>query len=212
VTWLPAGGSVNDVIAFDTGPGNMLIDALVRRMTDGAQLYDRDGAIGLAGTVNAELLAELMEDPYLAQAPPKTTGREYYGTAMVETILARHALDADLIATVTAFTAHSIAAAYRDWLPTLPDEVYVSGGGARNPLLMRMLADALDGIPVRTTDALGIDADAREAMAFALMAHDALAGLPTNIPGATGARRAVSLGKLVLMSARDRSPDPCSNT
>ncbi len=199
VTWIPAGGAVGDVIAFDTGPGNMLIDALVTRLTRGEQTFDADGAIGMEGEVDYDLLAELMSDPYLDEAPPKTTGREYYGTEMVDEILSRKELSADLIATATAYTAHSIADAYRRWLPELPDEVYVNGGGARNPLLMRMLADALDGIPVRATDELGIDADAKEAVAFALMAHDSLAGLPTNIPGATGASRAVTLGKLTRL-------------
>lgn len=199
VAWLPAGGAVGDVIAFDTGPGNMLIDALVARLTQGEQGFDADGRIGLQGTVDGDLLTALLADPYLDQPPPKTTGREYYGTAMVEEILARKPLSPDLIATVTAYTAHSIADAYRRWLPELPDEIYVNGGGARNPLLMRMLGDALDGIPVRATDELGIDADAKEAVAFALMAHDGLAGLPTNIPGATGAPRAVSLGKLTRL-------------
>lgn len=199
VTWLPAAGSVNDVIAFDTGPGNMLIDALVTRISHGEQSYDRDGAIGRNGTVNYELLNNLLQDPYLDMAPPKTTGREYYGSAFVEQILAVHPLDANLIATVTAFTAHSIADAYRRWLPELPDEVYINGGGARNPLLMQMLADALDGIPVRATDDLGVNADSKEAVCFALMAHDAVAGYPTNVPGATGASRAVCLGNVTRL-------------
>lgn len=199
VTWVPANASVTDVIAFDTGPGNMLIDALVSRLTDGAQAYDADGAIGSNGQVDYTLLNLLMQDPYLDVAPPKTTGREYYGSTMVEEILRDRQVNADVIATVTAFTAHSIADAYRRWLPELPDEVYVNGGGARNPLLMRMLADALDGIPVRATDELGITADGKEAICFALMAHDALAGYPTNIPGATGANRAVSLGKVTTL-------------
>jgi anhydro-N-acetylmuramic acid kinase len=199
VTYLPAGGAVGDVIAFDTGPGNMLIDALVARLTNGAQAYDDGGQIGMAGEVDYDLLAKLMQDPYLDMAPPKTTGREYYGTAMVEEILADRPVSADVITTATAFTARSIADAYGRWLPQMPDEVYVNGGGARNPLLMRMLADALDGTPVRATDDLGVNADAKEAMAFALMAHDSLAGLPTNIPGATGASRAVSLGKLTRL-------------
>ncbi len=199
VTWVPANASVTDVIAFDTGPGNMLIDALVSKLTDGAQAYDVGGAIGANGHVDYTLLNQLMQDPYLNVAPPKTTGREYYGSTMVEEILRGRQLNADVIATVTAFTAHSIADAYRQWLPELPDEVYVNGGGARNPLLMRMLADALDGIPVRATDELGITADGKEAICFALMAHDALAGYPTNIPGATGARRAVSLGKVTRL-------------
>ena len=199
VTWVPAGGKLDEVIAFDTGPGNMLIDALITRLTNGEQTYDRDGIIGATGTVDYDLLAELMRDPYLDEQPPKSTGREYYGTEMVEEVLARHPLDANLIATATAFTAHSIADQYQRFLPGQPDEVYVNGGGARNPLLMRMLADAFDGPTVRTTDELGVNADAKEAMAFALMAHDSLAGLPTNIPGATGATRPVVLGKLTRL-------------
>ncbi len=199
VTWVPANASVNDVIAFDTGPGNMLIDALVTRLTNGEQTYDADGAIGMNGSVDYELLNELMNDPYLDEAPPKTTGREYYGSEMVDAILEKHPLNANLITTVTAFTARSIADAYRRWLPELPDEVYVNGGGARNPLLMRMIADSLDGIPVRATDELGMSADAKEAICFALMAHDSVAGYPTNIPGATGADRAVALGNITRL-------------
>lgn len=199
VTWLPANGSVTEVIAFDTGPGNMIIDALVTRLTEGQQTYDRDGAIGRNGKVDYTLLHHLLQDPYLDMAPPKTTGREYYGAVFVERILAKHPLDANLIATATAFTAHSIADAYRRWLPELPDEVYVNGGGAWNPLLMQMIGDALDGIPVRTTDDLGVNADAKEAMLFALMAHDSVAGYPTNIPGATGAARAVCLGNVTRL-------------
>jgi anhydro-N-acetylmuramic acid kinase len=199
VTWIPGGGAVDDVIAFDTGPGNMLMDALVTRLTDGRQTFDANGAIGMQGTVDGDLLAQLLTDPYLDEAPPKTTGREYYGSAMVDEILSKREISPDVIATATAFTAHSIADAYRRWLPELPDEVYINGGGARNPLLMRMIGDALDGIPVRATDDLGVDADGKEAVAFALMAHDALAGYPTNIPGATGATRAVPLGKLTRL-------------
>lgn len=199
VTWLPANGSVTDVIAFDTGPGNILLDALVSRLTNGEQTYDADGQIAANGSVDYTLLNHLMQDPYLAVAPPKTTGREYYGSAMVDEILRDRDLNADVIATVTAYTAHSIADSYRQWLPELPDEVYVNGGGARNPQLMRMLADALDGIPVRATDELGITADGKEAICFALMAHDSLAGYPTNIPGATGAERAVTLGKITKL-------------
>lgn len=199
VTWVPASASVNDVIAFDTGPGNMLIDALVSRLTNGEQGYDADGAIAANGTVDYDLLNQLMQDPYLNEAPPKTTGREYYGREFVDDILAAHPLDANVVATVTAFTAHSIADAYRRWLPDLPDEVYVNGGGARNPVLMRMLGDALDGIVVRPTDDLGMSADAKEAICFALMAYDSAAGYPTNIPGATGAKRAVALGKITRL-------------
>lgn len=196
VTWVPAGGSRDDVIAFDTGPGNMVIDALVRRLTAGEQSFDRDGQIAGSGTVDYETLHWLMEDPYLQTTPPKSTGREYYGAAFVDRIVERMGIGADTVTTATAFAAHSIADAYQRWLPKMPDEVFVNGGGARNPVLMQMLTDALDGPAVRPTDDLGVSADAKEAVAFALLAWDGLADLPTNIPGATGAKREVTLGKL----------------
>lgn len=217
VTWLPTGGEAADVRAFDTGPGNILIDGLVSLLTGGHQAFDRDGALASAGDVDEGLLTELLADPYLAEPPPKTTGRERYGRPMCHALLAGadlregalHDGDADadgdakrragdLVATVTAFTAHSIADAYRRWLPAgaTVDEVFVNGGGARNPTLMAMLAELQAPVPVRPTDALGIDGDAKEAMTFALLAHDTLAGLPTNIPAATGARRGVPLGKI----------------
>ncbi|MGN6030769.1 MAG: anhydro-N-acetylmuramic acid kinase [Thermomicrobiales bacterium] len=216
ITWLPAGGDGSDVIAFDTGPGNMLIDGVVSRLTHGALTYDRDGVLAGTGTPIPGMLGHLLEDAYLRQPPPKTTGREYYGAAMVSRLLADVDLspgallgnDVDtatrqracgLVATVTAFTAASIADACLRWLPAIPDDLLVNGGGCRNPVLMRMLAEALSGTTVRATDAVGIDGDAKEAMLFALLAHDAVAGLPTNIPRATGATRAVPLGKLTRM-------------
>ena len=215
VTWLPAGSDQSAVTAFDTGPGNILIDGLVRTLTNNAAAYDRNGEIAASGTPDADLLAHLLSDPYLQQPPPKSTGREYYGARQVDAFLKHAKLEpgalaegdttarqtaANIVATATAFTAYAIADAYRRWLPTLPDRVLVNGGGARNPVLMAMLAEALPGIPVEPTDAIGIDADAKEAMAFALLAHDALAGLPTNIPGATGASRAVTLGTRTHLS------------
>jgi len=214
LTWLPAGGGVDDVIAFDTGPGNILIDGLVTLLTGGHHTFDRDGLLGAAGTIDDALLTTLLRDPYLDEAPPKTTGREYYGMAQCRGLiadagLAEGALDGsdeaarqrglDLIATATAYTARSIVDSYRRWLPRLPDEVLVNGGGSRNPTLMRMLGEALAPIPVMATDAVGYDGDAKEAIAFALMAHDSLAGFPTNVPGATGASRAVPLGKLTRL-------------
>ncbi len=213
VTWLPPGATVDDVRAFDTGPGNILIDGVMTLLTNGAQTYDRDGAVAAAGAVDDALLAGLLRDPYLDQPPPKTTGREYYGQAMCRDLLAKTGLAegaltnadpatrtqaASLIATVTAYTARSIADAYRRWLPgdASIGRVLVNGGGSRNPTLMRMLGELLAPVPVTATDEAGVNADAKEAMLFALMAHDTLAGLPTNVPGATGARRAVPLGKI----------------
>ncbi len=211
LTWLPAGCGVDEVIAFDTGPGNILIDGLVTMLTNGAQTYDRDGVFAAQGSLIPGMVDHLLEDEYLSAAPPKTTGREYYGAEQCRDLLDQVGVTAgalagedevarqlacDLVATATAFTARSIGDAYRDWLPELPDEVLVNGGGCRNPTLMRMIAAGLPGIPVMATDAVGYDGDAKEAMAFALLAHDGLAGYPTNIPGATGATRSIPLGKL----------------
>jgi anhydro-N-acetylmuramic acid kinase len=212
VTDLPAGAGLGDVRAFDTGPGNILIDGLVTLLTGGQQTYDRDGALAAEGTIDETLLSRLLTDPYLDQTPPKTTGRERYGIPMCRRILADMGLPEgavetepqgarDLIATFTALTARSIADAYERWLPGL-DEVIVGGGGARNPTLLRMLAEAVAPVPVTTSEDHGIDSEAKEAMVFALMAHDALAGLPTNVPSATGARYPVPLGKLVLRNSR----------
>lgn len=212
VTWVPASADMGDVRAFDTGPGNILIDGLVTLFTNGERTYDEDGELAATGMVDEEILESLLDDPYLAMAPPKTTGREVYGMEQCRELVTTAGLApgclrdgdetvrqraCDLIATATMFTARSIADAYRNWLPAMPDEVIVNGGGSRNPTLMTMLNDLLAPIPVQPSDEHGVDADAKEAMAFALMAHDALAGLPTNVPGATGASRAIPLGKLV---------------
>jgi anhydro-N-acetylmuramic acid kinase len=214
VTWLPAGGAIEEVIAFDTGPGNMLIDGVVSALSGGELTFDRDGSLAAEGEVDPGMVGHLMEDPYLREPPPKSTGREYYDSAQVRDLLANMALepgalgsdDAEVqrrcrtvIATATAFTAKSIAHAYRAYLPELPDDVLVNGGGARNPVLMQMLAAELPEANVVASDAFGVNADAKEAMLFALMAHDALAGYPTNIPAATGARRAVRLGSLTRL-------------
>jgi anhydro-N-acetylmuramic acid kinase len=215
VTHLPAGGGLDAVRAFDTGPGNMVLDGLVTQLTDGAAAFDRDGELAAAGQVDDRLLATLLADPYLDQPPPKTTGRERYGLPFCRDLLRTAGVAEgtlvpgadtspevrrrahDLLATATALTARSIADAYRRWLPGV-DEAIVGGGGSRNPTLLRMLREALAPVPVLPAEDVGIDGRAKEAMAFALLAHDGLAGLPTNVPAATGARRAVSLGKLVL--------------
>lgn len=214
VTLLPAGGSLETVIAFDTGPGNMVIDGLVTLLTAGEATYDRDGRLAAFGIIQPDLLATLMADLFLTEPPPKSTGRERYGLPFCRDLLTRTGLEpgllasaldiaapiqqraADLVATATAFTAASIADAYRRWLPPI-DEVFVGGGGGRNPTLMRALRDALAPVPVLTSEAAGVDPDAKEAIAFALLAHDALEGRPTNVPRATGARQAIPLGKIV---------------
>ncbi len=212
VTDVPTDATMDQVRAFDTGPGNILIDGMVSLLSDGEQTFDRDGALASEGSVDDRLLESLLDDAYLHQPPPKTTGRERYGIPMCRDIMAGYDLtvgaltserqrSTDLVATITAFTARSIADAYARWLPGL-DEIIVCGGGARNPALLRMLADHVAPVPVTTLDDHGFDSEAKEAMFFALMAHDALAGLATNVPAATGAAHPVSMGKLTLASVR----------
>ncbi len=200
VTYLPPAASPGDVIAFDTGPGNMVIDALTELASGGVQTYDKDGALAARGRVVPELLAAWIDDPYFRQAPPKTTGREHFGVQFARRITAEAggARIEDLIATATALTAESIARAYRDFiLPLGPiDQVIVGGGGRRNPTLMAMLRERIPQ-PLLSHEDFGIDSDAKEAIALAIVANDAVAGIDTNIPGATGGRPTV-LGKISL--------------
>jgi anhydro-N-acetylmuramic acid kinase len=227
-TVLPASGSIGDIIAFDTGPGNMVIDALVQRFFPGED-FDRDGARARRGTVSEPLLAQWMAIPYIALPPPKSTGRELFGAQF-----AAHAADEhpgiapnDLIATATAFTARSIARNLAEHvLPHGPvKEVLVGGGGARNGFLMEQIADCLcaevgrtpqtarstsptqsvqsaqpaqSHTPVvRLLDDTGFPAKARECVAFAILGHARLRGIPANIPAATGARHPALLGVVV---------------
>jgi len=201
VTYLPAGGGAEDVIAFDTGPGNMMIDRVAQRATRGKSHYDAGGRVAARGTVNEALLAELMRHPYLGRRPPKSTGREIFGTPFADAVYdrarARRTAPQDILATVTAFTAESIAAAYRRHLPGSVDEVILCGGGARNRTLVRRLQRLLAPATVRRTDDFGLDADAKEAVSFAILAYETLRGRPGNLPAATGASRPVILGKIV---------------
>ncbi len=198
LTYLPPIGSREAPIAFDTGPGNMIIDDLAHRVTQGAWRYDRDGALAAQGQVNAALLAELMAEPYLRQPPPKTTGRELFGRQYADRVWqqgeAAGLSGPDRVATVTAFTAHSIAQAYRDHLPRFPDDVIVSGGGAHNPTLMAMLQALISPAQVRTSDELGLPSAAKEAIAFAVLAYETWHGRPGTLAAATGARHAAVLG------------------
>jgi anhydro-N-acetylmuramic acid kinase len=199
VTYLPALDVPGEgPFAFDTGPGNMLIDDAVRRASDGAQQFDRDGALAAQGRVDDNLLAALLADDYFTQRPPKTTGRERFGAQLGAEAwaegLARSLQPSDIVATLTALTATSIAMAYRDFLPGPPDQVIVSGGGARNTTLMAMLRERLPGAEVIASDAVGLGAEAKEAVAFAVLAYESRHRRPGNLPAATGARRPVILG------------------
>jgi len=199
VTYIPAGGQAGKVVAFDTGPGNMIIDHLVRRLTGGRLTYDRDGLLAAAGRVNDRLIGELMRHRYLRRRPPKSTGREQFGSGLADELLERARLlkisKHDLIATAAAYSADSIVDACRRWLGPI-DEMIVCGGGARNPVLVAMLTERMAPVPVVVMDELGINADAKEAVSFAILAARTIRGKFGNVPSATGAEKPVVLGKI----------------
>ncbi|HEX3376022.1 MAG TPA: anhydro-N-acetylmuramic acid kinase, partial [Candidatus Acidoferrales bacterium] len=202
VTVIPAGASLQDVFAFDTGPGNMVIDALVRRFTEGKQTFDRNAEMAAKGSLLPKLLQTMLREKYFSRRPPKTSGREQYGEGYVSQLLsheeARSAKPEDLVRTATILTALSIIDAFHRFI--IPkakiDELIVSGGGAYNPLLMAQLQSGLSGIRVREAGDLGVSGDAKEAFAFAVLACETLRKQPANVPGATGAKKAVVLGKV----------------
>ena len=202
VTWLPPDGDPDRVVAFDVGPANSLLDGVVATASGGADRYDRDGRGAARGEVDEALLADLMDDDYLRRSPPKSTGREHYGLAEAEALwkasqATGRSLD-DLLATLVAFVAESVAAAVRDFLPGGEiARLLVGGGGARNPALMAALAARQAAPVVEPFDAAGVPADAAEAMAFSLMGRNALLGLPNHLPKTTGARAQRVLGEVV---------------
>ena len=201
VTIVPPGGALSGVRAFDTGPGVTVIDAVVRQLRPG-QPFDRDGAIAGSGAVIDEVVAELLLHPYFAASPPKSTGRELFSSDYVANLVrlcrARRAgcSDADIVATATALTARSIGDAYRRFMPEPVDEVLLSGGGAKNAVLVDMIASAVAPKRVRRFDEVYFDGEAKEAVAFALLAKLFIDGRAANVPSATGARGPRILGKL----------------
>jgi anhydro-N-acetylmuramic acid kinase len=199
VTWLPRGGHAEDVVAFDVGPANSLMDGVVATLSGGAERFDRDAARARRGRVNEALLAELLADEFLARRPPKSTGRERYGIAEAEALARRfaHAAD-DLVATLVEFSAAAVGRAARDFLDGAPQRLLVGGGGARNPALMAALARHLPGARVQPTEAAGVSSAAMEAMAFSLLARNALLGLPNHLPQCTGSAAARVLGEIAL--------------
>lgn len=210
LTFLPPRADIGDVLAFDTGPGNMVIDAVVTTLTDGKLTFDRDGRLAAQGKVSESLLAECMAHPFIRRRPPKTTGREEFGEVFVRDFLARarklRLAAADMVATATAFTAQSLADAYRRFVfPKVAHadlarlQIILGGGGAKNPTLRQMLAKRVGaGVgEILTHEDFGIPDSAKEALAFAILAHATLLGQPSNVIGSTGARRAVVLGKIV---------------
>ena len=188
VTALPARSSARAPQAYDTGPGVVLIDGAVEELTGGESRFDLDGSLAGRGTVNEAALAEWLADPFFSLPPPRSTGRERFSRDRLLEWMDRHAaLSAeDRVATLTELTARTIADAY-GWLEEAPAACYLCGGGARNPVLAARLEDLLAPVPVRDLSALGLDPDAREAVAFALLARQHVLGFPANAPWATGA-------------------------
>jgi anhydro-N-acetylmuramic acid kinase len=202
LTLIPPSARAENVLAFDTGPGNMVIDALVEHYTKGRAAYDRDARMALKGHLISELLAELNAHPYLREAPPKTAGREQFGAPYAARLIAwaraHRAKPEDVVKTATVFTALSIAEAFRKWVfpRSHVDELIVAGGGALNPLLMAQLAAMLPGITVLDSGHFGLPSAAKEAFAFAVLAYESLHGRANNLPSATGARNFAVMGKL----------------
>jgi anhydro-N-acetylmuramic acid kinase len=202
VTVVPAGASPDDVFAFDTGPGNMVIDALAAHTTRGRLAYDHDARLARRGRVMPALLDSLLADPYFRRPPPKSAGREQYGRHYVERLVAwgrqRRAQPEDLIRTATVLSALSIVDAWNRFIAPRADigTLIVSGGGAHNPLLMAQLAGLLNGVRVVRSAEVGVPEDAKEAFAFAILAYETFHRRPANLPVSTGAKRHAILGKV----------------
>ncbi len=201
VTVVPPGGASDGVRAFDTGPGVAVLDAVVRELAP-AMRFDRDGALARRGRAIDDVVTGLLAAPYFSAPPPKSTGRELFNAAYVSDFIARcratrpDATTEDIVATATALTARSIADAYRRFLPEPIEEVLFSGGGAKNPAIFDHLEPLVRPLALRSFDEVFFDGEAKEAVAFALLAHLHVTGAPGNVVGATGARGSRVLGKL----------------
>ncbi|WP_218079602.1 anhydro-N-acetylmuramic acid kinase [Anthocerotibacter panamensis] len=198
VTYLPAGGAPQTVLAFDTGPGNMLLDRIVRLFSSAERSYDAGGALARTGAVHRELLEKLLCHPYLREPPPKSTGREAFGLVYLTHWLEAypHLKEADLLATFVEFTSRTIVDSYHAFLPHLPDSLWLGGGGVHNTYLVARLKALLPGVRVASTADLGLDPDYKEAIAFAVLAYLRLRGLPGNLPQVTHAHAPVLLGEI----------------
>ncbi|MGC8668412.1 MAG: anhydro-N-acetylmuramic acid kinase [Chthonomonadales bacterium] len=204
VTHLPRDARLDQVTAFDTGPGNMVLDEAVRLLSGGAMEFDAGGAWAVQGSVHGAWLHRLLAHPYFRKPPPKSTGREEFGAQYAHRVVSwarKQAIPhADILATLTALTAQSVAIAFERWLAPMGgvERVWVSGGGVRNATLMRMLERCLAPARVQDYSATGTPAEAKEAVAFAVLGAHTLRGLPANVPAATGAREAVILGSVTI--------------
>ena len=201
--FIPRDAQRSDVMGFDTGPGNMVIDAVVSVVTGGEHRYDPDGQMAARGTADRQLLAALMDNPFISKEPPKAAGREDFGAGYLRYVLAeaqeRGVSGDDLVATVTALTVESIASSYERFFQPRGevDEVIVGGGGARNRTLLALLRDRLQ-CPVMVDDDLGVPSFAKEALYMALLANETVRGHANNFPSVTGARRDVVMGLVAL--------------
>ena len=198
VTWLPAGDK-GEAFGFDTGPGNMLLDRAAEVLTQGQMRCDMDGKMAFAGKIQENFLQKWMsEEPYFTRKPPKSTGRELFGVQRCDVYLKEMAglSKEDILATLTAFTARSTAEAYKNFLPALPDEVLLCGGGARNPAIAAMLQKELPQSRIGRTEDAGLPGDSKEAVAFAVLGYETMNRRPGNLPAATGAKGPVILGSI----------------
>jgi anhydro-N-acetylmuramic acid kinase len=202
VTVIPAGARPKDIFAFDTGPGNMVIDALVRRYTSGRKTFDRDAEMASRGHAVLEFVDTLLKDAYFRLSPPKSAGREQFGESYARRFVSRrhgvHVRPEDLIRTATALTSLSIIDAWHRFIAPRAKigQLIVAGGGAHNPLIMAQLSAALKGVEILRSSDLGVPVDAKEAFAFAILAYETIHGRAANLPSATGAKRPAILGKV----------------
>ena len=197
-------GEFSELLAFDTGPGNSLIDSVVRIASEGGRSFDEDGAMAKKGSVRKDLLRSLMKNPYLDIEPPKSTGRELFGEETAGRLFSlaekKGISTPDLLRTLVEFTVCSIVSAYERFVYPNADvrEVVLSGGGARNPVMVSSLREKLSPIPLSLSDEYGIPSDAKEAVGFAVLANETVCANRTSVPRVTGARDATILGKISI--------------
>ncbi len=201
-TLIPSSGKKEEIIAFDTGPGNMIVDSIVRLMSNGRRRFDRNGRIAFSGRVDEKLLKKLLGHPFILKKPPKSTGREEFGepivTELYELIKEKKERIEDIIATASAFTAESIYLNYERFIkPHHVSRVVITGGGVKNNFIMKLLRQRFNPIPLFTFEDFGLNSDSTEAVAFALLAYETYHRRRGNIPSATGAKKEAILGKIV---------------
>ncbi|MFG6147792.1 anhydro-N-acetylmuramic acid kinase [Halobacillus sp. B23F22_1] len=201
VTYIPSNGDVSCTLSFDTGPGNMVIDAVVHSITNGKWSYDHEGKLARKGNIDKELLSQLMDHEYFQSPLPKTTGRELFGQSFAARMMEdfKHIAEEDLVTTVSEWTVESIVKGYRDFIEVDGvhlDEVIIGGGGSYNLYILERLQQKMQHLKVRTIDDFGVPSSFKEALAFAVMGYQTIIGKENQIPSATGAERSVIMGKI----------------